>query len=298
MAPAMSQRTFLGGSALLFAAATAVTILWCESMSEMGGMPMAGGWTMSMTWMRMPGQAWSVAATSFLGMWVAMMVTMMLPSLMPMLLRYRRSLEGTQHLGRPTVLAGLGYFAVWSFVGIVIFPTGVALATLEMHEPALARAVPAVMGIVVALLGAFQLTTWKARRLACCREAPGCRPPSAGAAAGDGGVAALGAVAAAAAAVGACADLTAGAVAATNTAAGPTAAWQHGLRLGLQCTACCANLMAIPLVVGVMDLRAMAVTTAAITLERLAPAGQRVARVVGVVMIGAGLALLVGDNTF
>lgn len=281
MASAMSQRTFLGGSALLFAAATAVTILWCESMSEMGGMPMAGGWTMSMTWMRMPGQAWSVAATSFLGMWVAMTMTMMLPSLMPMLLRYRRTLEGTQHLGRPTVLAGLGYFAVWSFVGIVIFPAGVALAKLEMHEPALARAVPTVMGIVVTLLGALQLTTWKARRLACCREAPGCRTLSAGvgsvATAGAGAVAAVGAAA--------------------PTATGPTAAWQHGLRLGLQCTACCANLMAIPLVVGVMDLRAMAVTTAAITLERLAPAGQRVARVVGAVMIGAGLALIVGDNT-
>ena len=290
----MSQRRFLGGSALLFAAATAVTIPWCESMSEMGGMPMAGGWTMSMTWMRMPGQAWSVVATSFLGMWVAMMVTMMLPSLMPMLLRYRRTLEGTQRLGRPTLLAGLGYFAVWGLVGIVIFPAGVALATLEMHEPALARAVPAVIGSVVALLGALQLTTWKARRLACCREAPGCRPPSAGAAVGDGGVAAVGAVAAA----GARAGLTAGAVAATNTAAGPTAAWQHGLRLGLQCTACCANLMAIPLVVGVMDLRAMAVATAAITLERLAPAGQRVARVVGVVMIGTGLALTVTCNTF
>ena len=44
---------------------------------------MPGGWTMSMVWMRMPGQTWPGAAASFLGMWVVMMVAMMLPSLAP-----------------------------------------------------------------------------------------------------------------------------------------------------------------------------------------------------------------------
>jgi hypothetical protein len=41
-----------------------------------------------------------------------------------------------------------------------------------------------------------------------------------------------------------------------------------------------------------MDLRAMAVVTAAITIERLAPAGERVARAIGVVAVGAGLFLI------
>jgi hypothetical protein len=40
---------------------------------------------------------------------------------------------------------------------------------------------------------------------------------------------------------------------------------QHGLRLGLHCGACCAGLTAILLVIGVVDLRVMAVVTAAIT---------------------------------
>ena len=57
---------FLGVSALLFATSAALTIAWCQSMSAMGGMPMPGGWTMSMTWMRMPGQTWSSTAASFL----------------------------------------------------------------------------------------------------------------------------------------------------------------------------------------------------------------------------------------
>src|SRR5438105_3955422 len=64
------EAAFLGVSALLFAASAAGTIAWCASMSAMGEMPMPGGWTMSMAWMRMPDQSWPGAAASFLGMWV------------------------------------------------------------------------------------------------------------------------------------------------------------------------------------------------------------------------------------
>jgi predicted metal-binding membrane protein len=50
--------------------------------------------------------------------------------------------------------------------------------------------------------------------------------------------------------------------------------------------------MATLLVIGVMDLRAMAVVGTAITVERLAPAGKRVARAIGAVVVGAGLFLI------
>jgi len=50
--------------------------------------------------------------------------------------------------------------------------------------------------------------------------------------------------------------------------------------------------MAILLVIGIMDLRAMAVVAAAITVERLAPAGERVALATGAVVVGAGLYLI------
>ncbi len=69
-------------------------------------------------------------------------------------------------------------------------------------------------------------------------------------------------------------------------------AWRHGLRLGFDCVLCCANLTAVLLVLGVMDLAAMALVTAAITLERLAPAGERVARAIGGVIVGVGLVLI------
>jgi predicted metal-binding membrane protein len=250
-----SDRAFFGVSALLFAASAAATMVWCTSMSAMGGMPMPGGWTMSMAWMRMPGQTWPGAGASFLGMWIVMMVAMMLPSLAPMLWRYRQAVARTAEtrLGRLTVLAGVGYFFVWTVFGMAAFLLGVALAAAGMQLPPLARVVPIVTGAVVLIAGALQFTAWKARRLACCREAPrrGRALPA------DAGT-----------------------------------ALRHGLRLGLHCGYCCANLMAVLLVIGVMDLRAMAVATAAITVERLAPSGERAARAVGAVVVGAGLFLI------
>ena len=50
--------------------------------------------------------------------------------------------------------------------------------------------------------------------------------------------------------------------------------------------------MAILLVMGIMNLRVMAVVAAAITLERLPPAGEQVARAIGVVAIATGLFLI------
>jgi hypothetical protein len=50
--PIPSERAFFGVLALLFAASAAVTIVWCASMSAMGGMKMPGGWTMRPPWER------------------------------------------------------------------------------------------------------------------------------------------------------------------------------------------------------------------------------------------------------
>src|SRR6185369_12126015 len=130
-----SERAFFGVAALLFTASAALTTRWCTSMSAMSEMPMPGGWSMSMVWMRMPGQTWPGAAASFLGMWVVMMVAMMMPSLVPMLWRYRQALEQTSEtrLDRQTALVGVGYFFVWTAFGVAAFPLGVVLAELEMR---------------------------------------------------------------------------------------------------------------------------------------------------------------------
>ena len=154
---------------LLFAASAAATIVWCTSMSALRQMPMPGGWTMSMAWMRTPGQTWPVAAASFLGMWVVvMMVAMMLPSLLPMLRGYRQAVgrTGEARLGGLTALVGVGYFCVWTVLGAAVFPLGVTLAGLEMQQPAVTRAVPITVGVVVLIAGSLRLTRWKGHRLA------------------------------------------------------------------------------------------------------------------------------------
>ncbi|MGH9681505.1 MAG: DUF2182 domain-containing protein, partial [Candidatus Acidiferrales bacterium] len=136
---------------------------------------------------------------------------------------------------------------------IGVFPLGATLAAMEMRLPSVARAVPVIMCVVVLIAGALQFAPWKVRQLAHCRMSPSCG----GTAQADFGT-----------------------------------AWRHGLRLGVHCGYCCANWTAILLVCGVMDLRAMVVVTAAISAERLAPGGERVARATGAVAVAVGVFLI------
>lgn len=269
-----SQGMFVGVSAMLFVASAAVTVEWCTSMATGCGcgMDLAGACPLATSmWRPGIGQGWLGVAAEFIGMWTVMMVAMMLPSLVPRLWRYRQSIgagggvgdavgtEGVNgvvsgpRLGWLTLLVGFGYFSVWAMAGVVAFPLGAALSAIAREMPDLASAIPFAVGAIVMLAGVLQFTAWKARQLACCRAT------SAGA---------------------------------QTLAADVRTAWRHGLRLGLHCVRCCAGLTVALLAVGMMDLHAMAVVTLAITLERLLPASERVARAIGVVTVIAGVWLI------
>ena len=250
-----SDRTFYAVAALVFIASAGATIAACASMSTMSGMQMPGGWTMSMMWMRMPDQTWSGAAASFLGMWIVMMVAMMLPPLLPMLRRYRNAVRviAPARLARSTLLAMAGYFLVWSLCGLIVYPIGVALAAIAMKAPALSEVVPFAIGIVVAIVGALQFTRAKSRQLAWCRGEQQC---------------------------------------CGTRSIGTTDALSYGLELGIRCARCCGGMMIVLLLIGVMDLGAMAIVTTAITLERVAPSGARTARAIGGITVAAGMSLL------
>ena len=223
-------------------------------MSGMSEMSMSGDWTMSMMWMRMPGQSWPGTAASFLGMWIVMMVAMMLPSLVPMLWRYRQAVERASgaHSEWLITLVGTGYFFVWTAVGVAAFAIGAAFSSVVIREPALARMMPGASAGVVLIAGVLQFTRWKARRIACWSD----MAPHGRATATDAGM-----------------------------------AWRYGLRLGLECVHSCANLMAISLVMGMTDLRVMAAVAAAIIAERFAPRHTRVTHVIGVAVIAMALVL-------
>ena len=215
----------------------------------MGNMPMPGG-TMSMMWTRMPGQ-WPGTATSFLIMWVPMMVLMMLPSLAPVLWRYcavvRRS--GQAHPVPLTAIVAAGYVVVWAAAGLSIIPIGRA-STLLVHLSPFARVAPITTAAVMVIAGLLQHSRWKARHLAVCRAAQVRAYPLSGRV-GD--------------------------------------AWQYGLRMGLHCCASCAGPTAVMLTLGMMDMRVMAVATVGIAAERLAPDGAQVARSIGRLSIAGGV---------
>lgn len=222
----------LGLSAIVFVAAAAMTIATSASMSTMGGMQMSGGWTMSHMWMLMPGQSWLGATASFVGMWAVMMVAMMLPSLTPSLVRYHESLgdlDGPIRAGWLTALVAAAYFVVWTAMGALVFPLGVAVAGVVMREASLAQAVPVVVGAMVVAAGLVQASSWKALYLAHCRDTSN-------------------------------RGLHLGGDART--------AWRHGLCLGLHCVRSCAGITVVALCLGIMDLRVMAAVAVAVTAER------------------------------
>jgi predicted metal-binding membrane protein len=246
-----ADRALLSVAALLFVGSAAITIAWCASMTDMPEMEMPGGWTMSMSWMRMPGQTWLAATASFLGMWSVMMVAMMLPAITPALRDYRRRHVGGPRVDLLTARVAVAYCGVWTVAGIAIYLLGLAFAELAMRVSAVSMAVPVLGAAALMGAGILQLTAWKERQLDCCRSLGRLRLDS-----------------------------------------GADYPWRYGLRLGLRCFTCCAPLTGALLTVGVMDLVAMAAATAAITLERLASFGVRVARLSGVLLIGAASVLL------
>jgi predicted metal-binding membrane protein len=221
-------------------------------MSAMGRMSMPGGWMMSMTWMRLPDRTWFDAA-SFLGMWVIMMVAMMLPSLVPALWRYHEAVGRTGETRPGPATALVG---VGYFLVWTAF--GAVVFPLGVALAAVAMQQPTLARAVPIAVGAVVLSAGALQFSAWKAHHLGCCRAAPG----------------------------------STLTADARAAWQHGLSLGLHSTQSCAGLMAILLVIGVMDLRAMAVVAAAITIERLAPAGERAARAIGVVVSAAGLWLI------
>jgi len=249
------QRGLLAVCALVLAASAGATALMCASMS--GGMSMPGNWTMSMAWMRMPGQSWGGSGVSFEIMWLVMMIAMMLPALVPGLAAYapydvapaRADRVDGRRAATLTTTVAIGYFAVWAGIGAAIYPLGAAIAAGQMQSAPIARVEPFVVGLALVLAGWVQCSQWKARQLERCRALADCcsvRPASV------------------------------------------AAAWRHGVTLGVDCGRCCCALMAAFLALGVMNPTAMILIAVAITAERLAARPALPARAAGVLLVAVG----------
>jgi predicted metal-binding membrane protein len=78
----------------------------------------------------------------------------------------------------------------------------------------------------------------------------------------------------------------------TDWRAGRRGAFQMGLKHGYYCIGCCWPLMIVLFVGGVMSLMTITILSGIVALEKLAPRGEQIARLVGGLLIAWGLWLI------
>ena len=237
-------------------------VLWLAADMDMGGMDMRG-WRMVPAGIGLMAPAaapWSGPEFALVfAMWTVMMVGMMTPSAAPMILLYARVVRQGERAGRP--YAATGWFAAGYFVPWCAFSLAATLVQWALDRAALldARMASASGPLGAAILVAAGVWQWTPLKNACLAQ---CRTP-------------LGFL------------------------------LRHGgfrqdvrgcLRLGIlhgsYCVGCCWILMALLFVVGVMDLRWIALLALLVLVEKLVPWGRWVARAVGVACVAAGAWML------
>ncbi len=150
-----------------------------------------------------------------------------------------------------TTLFYIGYIAVWAIFSAAFAALQLGLQTAALLTPALASASPLLGGGILIVAGAFQFSALKRSCLSQCRSPIGFLM--------------------------------------AEWRDGRTGAWIMGAKHGLHCVGCCWALMALLFVVGVMNLLWMAIITAFLLVEKLAPAGDRVGRAAGLAFIVWGV---------
>ena len=204
--------------------------------------------------------AWGVADFGLtFGMWAVMMVAMMTPSAAPMIFMFagvnrRRQEQQTSYVSTSVFLAG--YLVVWAAFGVLATAAQWGLHAVSLLSPMMAITSPVLGGVSLVAAGIYQ---WTPLKHACLSH---CRSP-------------LGFVL-------------------NEWREGRWGAFLMGLKHGGYCTGCCWSLMALLLVAGVMNLMWVAAIAGLVLLEKVAPAGDRLGRVAGVVLVGWGVWMVAG----
>ena len=231
---------------------------WDESMAAMG-----------MKDMEMEGGpfATSSAPAAYLAetfvMWFIMMVAMMLPSAAPMILLYgklaRAARDQGAALASTTVFASF-YLAVWAGFSAVAALTQWALVRWgAISDMGLAFGDQRIAGALLIAAGLYQLTPLK---YACLEN---CRSPLS--------------------------------FLMRLWRPGLAGAARLGLTHGLYCLGCCAMLMALLFVFGVMNLGWVACLAVVVLIEKIVPHGERFGWFAGVAALALGAAMVTGLPT-
>jgi len=203
-------------------------------------------------------QTWSVLDLVLLFiMWAVMMVAMMVPTAVSMILIFAKVQRQRRAQERPYVPTGIfvsGYLLVWAGFSVLATLAQWGLHSTALLSPMMVSTSPFLGGMLLLAAGIFQ---WTPLKYACLTH---CRSPLS--------------------------------FLMTDWREGHRGALIMGLRHGSYCTGCCWFLMALLLVAGVMNVLWVATITAFVLSEKVAPRGDVVGRVAGVVLVIAGLMML------
>ena len=227
----------------------------------------AAGWTALLLWGASP---WSrylghqglehgagVADTVlFVGGWMLMTVAMMLPTTWPLLVTFQALVRRRSRSGLLVVLLALGYVVTWSIVGLLLHSGDRLVHAAVDAVPWLGEHAGLISAGTVLVAGVYQFTPLKYQ---CLDE---CRSP-------------LGFV--------------------MNHWRGKSErreAFILGVRHGIFCVGCCWSLMLLMFAVGMGSLAWMFALGTVMAIEKNATWGRSLSRPLGIVLIGAGSALV------
>jgi predicted metal-binding membrane protein len=198
------------------------------------------------------------AGVAFTLQWGVMMTAMMLPSAAPMILLYgmvsRRLRESTERV-IPAEMFALTYVALWMLTGVPVYMAWVGIGQLAAGSRTFAAAMPYAIAATLLVTGLYQLSPAKG---ACLRQ---CQAP---------------------------ADFL-------------MSRWRSSYAASLRlaathaayCIGCCWALMLLLVVAGAMSLPWALAIALVVFAEKVLPAGERTAPIIGVILIVAALAVVV-----
>lgn len=192
-------------------------------------------------------------------MWAIMMASMMLPAALPMTLMFVHLSARQDERARACMFVS-AYLLAWAVFSAAATVLQWGLHALGWLNPMTAAVSGPVSVVLLFIAGAYQFSPLKKVCLARCR--------------------------------------TPTAFLLGEWRPGVPGAFAMGLRHGLFCTGCCWALMVLLFVGGTMNLRWVAALAVAVAIEKLAPHGERVAPVLGVLLIAAGVTRLAGGYAF
>jgi predicted metal-binding membrane protein len=195
--------------------------------------------------------AWSVGnMLAVFFMWTVMMMAMMLPSATPMVLTFINLCRHKHQASHGWIFVA-AYLAIWAGFSAAATALHWGLQTTGLLTPMMASSSIWLTAILLLVAGAVQFTHLKE---VCLRH---CRTP-------------MGYLLA-------------------EWRDGAVGAWRMGVKHGLICLGCCWALMGLLFVAGVMNLAWVAALTAALVIEKLHPAGERISKLLGGALIALGI---------